>query len=181
MMLMRSNKSGYGAEMLGEFGGMTSAALAGGAAEAVAGRTSIYKYEAGNLPGNFRTGNSFAGSPQNMTDAQRNADISEICSELRDFSVNQVVTSPNAINSFTRRAETRLHDLAVEIEGKYPGDGQAAHPLFMYRTLKGGYWRAQLLSHLQGCRMEVFGEHPAEQLVVGKSVALQNALQRVLR
>lgn len=114
----------YGAEMLGEFGGMTGAALAGGAAEAVAGRTSIYKYEAGNLPGNFRTGNSFAGSPQNMTDAQRNADISEICSELRDFSVNQVVTSPNAINSFTRRAEARLHDLAVEIEGRYPGDSQ---------------------------------------------------------
>ena len=103
MMLMRSNKSGYGAEMLGEFGGMTGAALAGGAEEAVAGRTSIYKYEAGNLPGNFRTGNSFAGSPQNMTDAQRNADISEICNELRDFSVNQVVTSPRAINSFTRR------------------------------------------------------------------------------
>lgn len=114
----------YGAEMLGEFGGMTGAALAGGAAEAVAGITSIYKYEAGNLPGNFRTGNSFAGSPQNMTDAQRNADISEICSELRDFSVNQVVTSPSAINSFTRRAEARLHDLAVEIEGRYPGDGQ---------------------------------------------------------
>lgn len=114
----------YGAEMLGEFGGMTGAALIGGAAEAVAGRTSIYKYEAGNLPGNFRTGNSFAGSPQNMTDAQRNADISEICSELKDFSVNQVVTSPNAINSFTRRAEARLHDLAVEIEGRYPGDSQ---------------------------------------------------------
>ena len=114
----------YGAEMLGEFGGMTGAALVGGAAEAVAGRTSIYKYEAGNLPGNFRTGNSFAGSPQNMTDAQRNADISEICSELKDFSVNQAVTSPNAINSFTRRAEARLHDLAVEIESRYPGDGQ---------------------------------------------------------
>lgn len=103
---------------------MTGAALVGGAAEAVAGRTSIYKYEAGNLPGNFRTGNSFAGSPQNMTDAQRNADISEICSELKDFSVNQAVTSPNAINSFTRRAEARLHDLAVEIESRYPGDGQ---------------------------------------------------------
>ncbi len=114
----------YGAEMLGEFGGMTGAALVGGAAEAVAGRTSIYKYEAGNLPGNFRTGNSFAGSPQNMTDAQRNADISEICSELKDFSVNQAVTSPNAINSFTRRAEARLHDLAVEIESRYPGDDQ---------------------------------------------------------
>ena len=114
----------YGAEMLGEFGGMTGAALVGGAAEAVAGRTSIYKYEAGNLPGNFRTGNSFAGSPQNMTDAQRNADISEICSELKDFSVNQAVTSPNAINSFTRRAEARLHNLAVEIESRYPGDGQ---------------------------------------------------------
>ena len=114
----------YGAEMLGEFGEMTGAALVGGAAEAVAGRTSIYKYEAGNLPGNFRTGNSFAGSPQNMTNAQRNADISEICSELKDFSVNQAVTSPNAINSFTRRAEARLHDLAVEIESRYPGDGQ---------------------------------------------------------
>ena len=114
----------YGAEMLGEFGGMTGAALVGGAAEAVAGRTSIYKYEAGNLPGNFRTGNSFAGSPQNMTDAQRNANISEICSELKDFSVNQAVTSPNAINSFTRRAEAKLHDLAVEIESRYPGDGQ---------------------------------------------------------
>lgn len=114
----------YGAEMLGEFGGMTGAALIGGAAEAVAGRTSVYRYEAGNLPGSFRTGNAFTGSPQNMTDAQRNADISEICSDLKDFSVNQVITSPNAINSFTRRAEARLHDLAVEIESRYPGDSQ---------------------------------------------------------
>ncbi len=48
-----------------------------------------------------------------MTDAHRNADISEICSELKDFSVNQAVTSPNAINSYTRRAEARLHDLVV--------------------------------------------------------------------
>ena len=70
------------------------------------------------------SGNSFAGSPQNMTDAQRNADINEICSELKDFSVNQAVTSPNAINSYTRRAEARLHDLVVEIESRYPGDGQ---------------------------------------------------------
>lgn len=114
----------YGAEMLGEFGGMTGAALTGSAAEAVAGKTSVYRYEAGNLPGSFRTGNSFAGSPQNMTDAQRIADISDICSDLKDFSVNQVITSPNAINSFTRRAEARLHDLAVEIESRYPGDSR---------------------------------------------------------
>lgn len=114
----------YGAEMLGEFGGMTGAAFIGGTAEAVAGRTSVYRYEAGNLPGSFRTGNSFPGSPQNMTDAQRDADISEICGDLKDFSVNQVITSPNAINSFTRRAESRLHDLAVEIEARYPGDSR---------------------------------------------------------
>ncbi len=114
----------YGAEMLGEFGGMTGAALTGSAAEAVAGRTSVYRYEAGSLPGSFRTGNSFAGSPQNMTDAQRLADISDICSDLKDFSVNQVITSPNAINSFTRRAEARLHDLAVEIKNRYPGDSR---------------------------------------------------------
>ena len=114
----------YGAEMLGEFGGMTGAALIGGVAEAAAGSTPVYRYEAGNLPKSFRTGNSFAGSPQNMTDAQRAASISEICSDLKDFSVNQVITSPNAINSFTRRAEARLHDLAVEIESRYPGDSE---------------------------------------------------------
>jgi len=36
---------------------MTGAALTGGVAEAVAGKTAIYEYKAGNLPGNFRTGN----------------------------------------------------------------------------------------------------------------------------
>ncbi len=125
----------YGAEMLGEFGGMTGSAFTGGVAEAVAGRTSVYRYKAGNLPGSFRTGNAFAGSPQNMTDAQRNADISEICSDLRDFSMNQVITSPNAINSFTRRAEARLHDLAVEIENRYPGDSRKQQEEFQKQMM----------------------------------------------
>lgn len=40
--------------------------------------------------------------------------------------------------------------------------------------------RAQLLSHLQGRCVEVFGKNPAEQLIVCKAMALQNALQRVL-
>lgn len=125
----------YGAEMLGEFGGMTGSAFTGGVAEAVAGRTSVYRYKAGNLPGSFRTGNAFAGSPQNMTDAQRNADISEICSDLRDFSMNQVIMSPNAINSFTRRAEARLHDLAVEIENRYPGDSRKQQEEFQKQMM----------------------------------------------
>ncbi len=113
----------YGAEMLGEFGGMTGAALVG-ERRRLSQEGPPYINMKREICPNFRTGNSFAGSPQNMTDAQRNADISEICSELKDFSVNQAVTSPNAINSFTRRAEARLHDLAVEIESRYPGDGQ---------------------------------------------------------
>lgn len=39
----------------------------------------------------------------------------------------------------------------------------------------------QLSSDLRGRRVEVFGEHPAEQLVVGEAVAFQDVLQRVLR
>lgn len=54
----------YGAEMLGEFGGMTDSAFIVGAAEAVAVRTSVFRYKAGNLSGSFRTGNAFAGSLQ---------------------------------------------------------------------------------------------------------------------
>lgn len=121
---------GGGAGMFtGTVGMMTTASFGAAAGSAInenvsgmiAGRERRYQYEAGSLPSNFRTGNSFKGSVQNMSDSQRNERVMLICEDLRNLSSNDALVNPKAIGAFTSDSERELRIFAAKLKEKYPG------------------------------------------------------------